>query len=142
MSKNPADFTDLLHRWSCGNKEAENELFVSVGPQLNKLAQYLMRRERRDHSLEATELVDEAYFRLIRAKDRDWRSRAHFFAFVVRVMRSFLIDYARGRPKAGFVALDEIGDLHPVDPGKIEEALLVDEYLNELREVNPNWCNA
>jgi RNA polymerase sigma factor (TIGR02999 family) len=142
MSKNSGDITDLLHRWSQGDKEAENELFASIAPQLYKSAQYLMRRERKGHSLQATELVDEAYFRLVAAKDRDWRSRAHFFAFAGRVMRSYLIDHFRGRPKAGFVALDEISNLVRGDPGKIEEALLVHEYLDELEQVNPDWCHA
>ena len=56
------EITELLHRWRDGNAEAERQLFEIVMPHLRRLAHYLMKRERKDHSLQATELVGEAYF--------------------------------------------------------------------------------
>ena len=62
-----------------------------------------MKGERKGHSLQATELVDQIYLRLVAAKDRDWQNRAHFFAIAARAMRRHLIDHARGRPDAWLV---------------------------------------
>src|SRR4051812_38807218 len=69
------DITTLLHEWREGSSEAENELFALVMPDLRRLARYLMRGERKAHTLQPTELVDQIYFRLVSAKDRDWESR-------------------------------------------------------------------
>src|SRR5579863_8962588 len=98
------DITQLLQQWRDGNREAENELFSVVTPNLRRLARYILKGERQGHSLQATELVDQIYFRLVRAKDRDWRNRSHFFAIAARAMRRYLIDYARSRPDAQIVA--------------------------------------
>ena len=81
-----------------GSPGAENELFDLVVPDLQRLAHYLMQRERKGHSLQPTELVDQIYFRLVAAKNQDWQNRRHFFAIAARAMRRYLIDHARGRP--------------------------------------------
>ena len=81
------DITELLHKWRDGSREAENELFAMVLPNLQRLAHYLMKGERPDHSTQATELVDQVYFRVVAAKDRDWENRGHFFAIAGRAMR-------------------------------------------------------
>ena len=95
------DITHLLHKWREGSREAENELFTRVTPNLRRLARYLMKGERKGHSLQPTELVDQIYFRMVAAKDRDWRNRQHFYAIASRAMRRYLIDHARGRPEGG-----------------------------------------
>jgi RNA polymerase sigma factor (TIGR02999 family) len=133
------DITHLLHQWRAGSREAENQLFTLVFPNLRRLAHYLMLRERKDHSLQATELVDELYFRLIAAKERDWQNRKHFFAIAARAMRRYLIDHARGRPAAEFVALEGLEDFLPADRGKIDLAIAVDRLLDELSETKPEW---
>src|SRR2546422_6721852 len=99
---NPSDITDLLQRWRDGDRDAENDLFALVLPNLRRLAHYFMKGERKGHTLQATELVNQVYFKLVAAKDRDWRSRKHFFAIAARAMRRYLIDYARGRPRNEF----------------------------------------
>jgi RNA polymerase sigma factor (TIGR02999 family) len=106
---------------------------------LRRLAHYLMQRERKDHSLQATELVDQIYFRMVAAKDRDWQSRKHFFAIAARAMRRYLIDHARGRPSAEFVALEGLENVLPADSGKIDMAIAVDRLLDELAETKPDW---
>src|SRR5215471_16396299 len=112
------EITQLLHRWREGSREAENELFALVLPQLRRLAHYLMKGERKGHALEPTELVDQIYIRLAAAKDRHWANRQHFFALAARAMRRYLIDYARRRHDAEFVALEGIEDLVPADSAK------------------------
>src|SRR6267154_2672268 len=107
------DITQLLQKWREGDREAENELFRLVFPSLRRLAHYLMRGERKGHTLQPTELVDQLYFRLVSAKDRDWQNRAHFFAIAGRAMRRYLIDYARGRPNATIVPLEGIREALP-----------------------------
>jgi RNA polymerase sigma factor (TIGR02999 family) len=139
MDKPAGEITHLLHEWRAGSREAENQLFTLVLPNLRRLAHYLMQRERPDHSLQATELVDQIYFRMVAAKERDWQNRKHFFAIAARAMRRYLIDHARGRPAAEFVALEGLEDILPADSGKVELAIAVDGLLDELSETKPEW---
>jgi RNA polymerase sigma-70 factor, ECF subfamily len=134
------DITQLLQKWRQGSREAENELFELVTPKLRRLAHYLMKGERRGHSLQATELVDEIYFRLAGAKNVDWRNRAHFFAIAGRAMRRYLIDHARGRPGAEIIPLEGIKNFLPTESAKIDLAITVDRLLDQLGETKPEWC--
>ena len=140
MPEKRGDITPLLHQWRAGNRTAENELFALVLPNLRRLAQYLMKGERKGHTMQATELVDQIYLRLVAAKDRDWQNRQHFFAIAARAMRRHLIDHARRRPGAESVALDGIGRLLPAEPAKLDLALTVDRLLDQLAEAEPDWC--
>ena len=133
------DITELLHQWRAGNREAENQLFTLVLPNLRRLAHYLMQRERKDHSMQATELVDQIYFRMVAAKERDWQNRKHFYAIAARAMRRYLIDHARGRPSEEFVALEGLEDILPATSGKVDLAIAVDRLLDELAETKPEW---
>jgi RNA polymerase sigma factor (TIGR02999 family) len=133
------DITLLLHQWREGSREAENQLFRLVQPNLRKLAHYLMQRERKDHSMQATELIGQIYFSMVRAKDRDWQNRKHFFAIAARAMRRYLIDHARGRPSAEFVALEGFEDILPADSAKVDLAITVDRLLDELAKTKPEW---
>ena len=133
------DITQLLNAWREGNREAENELFTLVTPNLQRLAHYLMKGERQGHTMQATELVDQVYFRLVAAKDRDWRNRQHFFAIAARAMRRYLIDHARGRPDADFVALEEIKEFLPASRADVDVAISVDVLLDQLAQTNPEW---
>lgn len=90
-----SNITALLHRLSAGDRAAEDELFLLVHAQLRKLAGSLLRRERPDHTLQATALVNEAYLRMAGKYTLDWKDRAHFFGVAASVMRRILIDHAR-----------------------------------------------
>jgi RNA polymerase sigma-70 factor, ECF subfamily len=140
MPPKTGDITQLLHRWREGSREAENELFTLVTPSLRRLARYLMKGERKGHSLQPTELVDQIYFRMVAAKNRDWRNRQHFFAIASRAMRRYLIDHARGRPDAEFVALEGMKDFLAADSPKLSLAITVDRLLDELAQTKPEWC--
>jgi len=139
MDKPMGDITHLLKQWREGSREAEDQLFTLVLPNLRRLAHYLMQRERKDHSLQATELVNQIYLRMVAAKERDWQNRKHFFAIAARAMRRYLIDHARGRPSAEFVALEGFENILPADSGKIDLAIAVDRLLDELAETKPEW---
>ncbi len=67
---------------------------------LRRRAAALLRRERRDHTLDPTALVHEAYLRLVNQRTADWNDRAHFFGAAVGIMRHILVDHARGRGRA------------------------------------------
>jgi RNA polymerase sigma factor (TIGR02999 family) len=140
MPEAMGDVTLLLQRWRSGSRDAENELFALVMPNLRRLANYMMRRERKGHTLQPTELIDQVYFKLVAAKDRDWRNRQHFFAITARAMRRYLIDYARGRPDARFVALDDMQNLLPAGTAQLDQAIHIDRLLTQLAETKPEWC--
>jgi RNA polymerase sigma-70 factor, ECF subfamily len=91
------DISGLLHAWHDGDDQALNRLMSLVRGELHRLARNYMQRERRDHLLQTTALVNEAVIRLIDAKNIDWRDRTHFFAVSARLMRRILVDFARSR---------------------------------------------
>lgn len=135
------DITQLLRRWSEGSIDAENELFRVVRPDLAKLANHFIGLERPGHTVAPSDLVNEIYFRLVAAKNREWQSRHHFFAIAARAMRRYLIDYARNRGKAQFVPLPEIEVALSAGASKIELALTIDRLLHELQKVQPELCS-
>jgi RNA polymerase sigma factor (TIGR02999 family) len=135
------EVTQLLHAWGAGDRSVEERLFELMLPDLHKLAQRLMRGERSDNSLQATELLNEAYLRLLKAQERDWQNRSHFFALAARAMRRLLIEHARGRPKAVKVPVDDLGELLRGRDAQIELALGIDGLLDEMAETHPKWCS-
>jgi RNA polymerase sigma factor (TIGR02999 family) len=139
-SENTGKVTELLSRWRQGSPDAENELFHLVNTDLRRLAQYMLRGERKGHSLQATELVDQIYIRLIAARDRDWQSRQHFFALAARSMRRYLIDLARARPKAEFVGIEKAEARLPAASSNLGLAITVDKLLYQLANEHPELC--
>jgi len=91
------DVTKLLIAWSNGEQEALDRLVSLVYAELHRLAHRYMARERPGHTLETTALVNEAYLRLVDAKNMSWQNRAHFFATSAQIMRRILVDFARSR---------------------------------------------
>jgi RNA polymerase sigma factor (TIGR02999 family) len=140
MSENVGDITRLLHEWREGSAQAQNRLFELITPDLRRLAHHLMRDERRGHSMQPTELVNQVYVRLVAAKNRDWQNRRHLFAIAARAMRRYLIDHARARPDREVIPFEGLDDRLPGDRSKIETAILIDRLLDELAATNPDWC--
>lgn len=87
--------TRMLIDWSGGDREAPAKLMPLVYEELRQLARQYLRRERADHTLQATGLVHEAYLRLVDQSTATWQNRAHFFGVAAQVMRRILVDYAR-----------------------------------------------
>lgn len=141
MPTHPADVTQLLKDWRAGEAGAEDRLFEAVLPDLRRLAQHYMKKERRDHTMEPTELVDQAYIKLVAAKDRDWQNRGHFFAIAARTMRRYLIDYSRTRPEIERVPADGLGEIFGCIPrDRLEVALNMESLLSQLEAENRLWC--
>ncbi len=92
--------TLLLQEFASGDKSALNRLVPLVYSELHKLGEGYLRREDPGHTLQPTALVHEAYLKLIRGDQPDYRSRAHFLGVAAHVMRQILIDYARSRNTA------------------------------------------
>ena len=91
------EVTRLLKAWSVGDETALEKLLPLVDDELRKIANAYLLRERPGHGLDATELINEAFLRLITGPRIEWQGRAHFFAIAARRMREILVDYARRR---------------------------------------------
>ncbi len=126
--------TELLHKWSGGDVAALEELTPVIYAELHRIAKSYMRRERENHTLQTSALVNEAYVRLIDWKTAKWENRAHFFGVSAQLMRRILVDFARKRPKienekVQHVSLDEA---FTVTTEKDADIVALDEALNEL----------
>jgi RNA polymerase sigma factor (TIGR02999 family) len=126
------DITALLRAWTEGNEDARDALMRLVYGELRRRAAACLKRERQDHTLQPTALVNEAYLRLVNQRRTDWQNRAQFFAVAAQIMRRILVDHARaGRTakRSGQwvrVALDEqakAGDAPDIDVLALDEAL-------------------
>src|SRR5262249_14984567 len=124
------DVTALLNAWSRGDEEAGEELARLIYKELRRMAENYLRRERSNHTLQPTALVNEVWLRL--SKGATWENRIHFFSVAARLMREVLVDYARSRNrrKRGgelkFVTLDEalgVEDAKNVDIVALDDAL-------------------
>jgi RNA polymerase sigma-70 factor, ECF subfamily len=94
-----SDITKLLHEWREGDADAFDELTRYVYDDLRRRAAAYMRNERREHTMEATGLVHEAFIKLIDKQKVDWQDRNHFFAVAAQTMRRILVDHARTRKR-------------------------------------------
>lgn len=134
------DVTQLLQRWSAGDRGAIEELTPLVYTELRRLARARLRRERPDHSLNSTELVHEAYLRMVDQMKARYQDRAHFFAISAQIMRRILVDHARAhlRQKRGggnpTLVLNESMDVP--SSSQIEIAAL-DDALDSLAKLDP-----
>lgn len=93
----PHEITALLRAWSDGDSQALVRLTPLVYEQLHRSARRYMARERSDHTLQTTALINEVYMRLVDLGNVSWHDRAHFFAVCARLMRRILTDFARSR---------------------------------------------
>ena len=141
VGSSPEEITLLLQKWREGDHAAESELFRALMPELRKIADRCLRRERRNHTLQRTELVNEIFPNLARNKSIDWQDRGHFFAIVTRMMRRYLIDYARRRPKAELLSMDGLPEGLMGGRTRLELAVAVDEQLDELEKQHPRRCS-
>ncbi len=94
-SPSQPEVTRLLLSWRAGETDAPDRLMPLVYEELRRLARDYLRRERADHTLQATALVHEAYLRLVGETGICWQNRAHFYAIAARLMRRILVDHAR-----------------------------------------------
>jgi RNA polymerase sigma-70 factor (ECF subfamily) len=135
--------TRLLHRWQAGEAGALEKLMPLVYRELHAIAERYLARERRDHTLQSTALVHEAFLKLVDQRQVDWRCRAHFFGLSARLMRRILVDHARrstrvkrgaGRPLICIEDAPPLADAGGPDP---VDALTLDRALGELEAIDP-----
>jgi RNA polymerase sigma factor (TIGR02999 family) len=142
MAENtPPDITQLLQEWSDGRREALDALVPLVYDELRRQAHHYLLRERREHTLQTTALVNEAYLKLVEQNRVQWQSRAHFFAIAANLMRRILVDYARTkhRVKRGGAASDlPLEEAFYVAAEQDDEVdlLALDKALSELEEID------
>ncbi len=133
------EITELLLKWSGGDKTALDQLIPLVYPELRRLARKYMRREAAVHTLQTSALINEAYLRLVNQKGVEWQDRAHFFAVAAQVMRHILIDHARSHryekrgAGAQHLAFDDVAI---VGEQRAAEFLALDEALTNLAVVD------
>jgi RNA polymerase sigma factor (TIGR02999 family) len=100
MEKNAEEspqITLLLKEWSDGRREALDALMPLIYEELRRQAARYLKKERGNHTLQTTALINEAYLKLIDQREVVWQNRAHFFAIAAQAMRRILVDYARER---------------------------------------------
>ncbi len=129
--------TQMLIAWAQGDEAARDALIPVVYDQLRRIARHHMRGERAGHTLQTSELINEAYLKLIE-QSVSWQSRAHFFGIAARLMRQVLVDYARARQR-----LKRGGDRQQISLTAVEDAqeqvadvLALNEALETLAEVD------
>lgn len=134
-SPSPQQITDLLATSGYWENAQPDELAPLVYDELRQLAHRYMRRERPDHTLQTTALVNEAYLRLADQTSPQWQNRTHFFAAAARMMRHILVDYARGKQRAkrgaGAVKI-ELNDEAVIAEGQAEQVLDLNDALERL----------
>ena len=132
--------TDLLVHWSEGDQEALNKLIPLVYDELHKLASRYLRRERRDHTLQTTSLVHEAYLKLVNQRDANFENRLHFFAVAAQIMRRILVDYARrhhASKRGGDLYKLSLDEALVTSEEKGADLLALDEALERLAAIDP-----
>jgi RNA polymerase sigma-70 factor, ECF subfamily len=135
----PAAVTKLLRAWSGGDEAALGELIPLVEAELRRLARIYMARERLGHTLQTTALVNEAFLRLIDARQVGWQDRAHFLGIAARVMRRVLVDHARTRgvqKRGGGGYKVPLDDAMAVSPARDFNLLALDRALEMLAAVD------
>jgi RNA polymerase sigma factor (TIGR02999 family) len=147
--------TQLLAQWRDGDERAFAQLSALMYEELRQLAQRHLRRERSNHTIQKTALVNEAFVRLVGQQSLDWQSRAHFIGLASKLMRRVLVDYARARladkrgAGAAVLSLDEMatpqGDEAPdttptalqhLDAHTQEEVSSIDQALVRLEQID------
>ena len=139
-SQESADVTGLLHAWTGGDAAARDELMAIVYRELHQRAVARLRRERGDHTLQPTALVNEAYLRLVDQKRTAWQNRAHFLAVASEMMRRILVDHARRRKMAkrsGKWAKLTLHDAVASERQRDVDVIDLDRALQRLAEFDP-----
>lgn len=139
-NNNSVQITKLLIDWSGGNKLALESLMPMVYDELRRIARRFMANQKREHTLQTSDLIHEAYIKLVDNNEKDWHSRAHFFGVAGQAMRHILVDYARSKErqkrggKARDVSLDENAVISNDNSSDILE---LNEVLEKLAKLDP-----
>ena len=132
--------TALLIDWRNGDQSAYERLVPMVYAELHRLAHHYMNRERADHTLQTTALVNEAYVRLVDQKRTNWQNRAQFFGTCAELMRRILVDYARQQQyqkRGGGAQKITLEETLQIVEEKTADLVALDEALENLAKFDP-----
>jgi RNA polymerase sigma factor (TIGR02999 family) len=133
------EVTKLLYDLTDGNREVVDKLMPLVYKEMHQLAHVHLRKERKDHTLNATALVHEAYLKLVNQDKITWQNRAHFFGIASQAMRRILINYANARiaeKRGANPAFVTFNDDRMNRDSKPEELIALDEALKKLEALS------
>ena len=134
------DVTLLLRAWTGGDREALDQLMPLLYAELRRTARAYMRRERSDHTLQSTALVNEVFLRLVDINQVQWEDRVHFLTMAASLMRRILVDHARHGKylKRGGGERDvPLDDMAIISPERCSQFVNVDHALDALAKVDP-----
>ena len=128
--------TKMLAAWSGSDKASLEQLMPLVEAELRRIAHRYMRREKGNHTLQTTALVNEAYLKLVNQKESNWQNRSHFFAISANIMRRILLNHARdqkAQKRGGGMVPVDIENAVANSPENSEELTALDEALEKLK---------
>lgn len=134
MNPNP-NITHILQKWSAGDRASLDELIPHVYQELHRLARRALIKNSGNATVQTTQLVHEAYLRLLDAKGVDWQNRAHFYAVSANLMRNILVDFARqrlSRKRGGDLKRVELEEALDFSLDKSANLVALDEVLKDL----------
>ena len=139
MTPEAGDITRLLQAWSAGDKQALDDLLPLLYRELRSLAASYIRRERKDHTLQATALVHEAYLRMVDQIQVQSQSRTQFFAIAANLMRQILVHHARRHRavKRGGGNKVQLNDTVAAVEQPGGDLIALDQALDRLAELDP-----
>jgi RNA polymerase sigma factor (TIGR02999 family) len=132
--------TQLLERWSNGEEKASDELMPLVYKELHRLAETYLRRERREHTLQPTALVNELFLKFSEQRSMNWQNRAQFFGVAAQFMRRILVDYARAHyaeKRGGDRFCVSLRNIAAFGAEPDADLLALHDVLNGLAEIDP-----
>ena len=138
--KQVSEITRILQDWNDGDQDAKEKLLPFVYDELRRQARILMSSERRNHTLQPTALVHEAFLRLDRQAGIDWKNRSHFFGIASRLMRQILIDHARlhATAKRGNRPIHfSLDDVQIRVEDRADSLLVLNDVLDSLEKFDP-----
>jgi RNA polymerase sigma-70 factor, ECF subfamily len=137
------EVTEILQEWRDGDTAAADRLFPLVYEELKRQARSYLRRERPNHTLQPTALVNEAYLRLAEQTTLTAENRVHFYAIASRVMRQILVDHARGykaEKRGSAVERFSLGDIEIMPQQTASDIVELDEALRKLELLDKRKC--
>jgi len=135
VTPSPKSISQLLIEWREGDEGALDQLIPLVYDELRRLAHHYLRRERTGRTLQTSDLVNEAYLRLVDHKGMRWQNRAHFYAVAAQAIRRILVDQARSRSAAkrgGRTNLAGLDEVATVPQRQAVDVVALDDALREL----------
>jgi RNA polymerase sigma factor (TIGR02999 family) len=142
MTRQTHSVTEILRNWRAGDRATLEEVIPLVERELRRRAARYLRRERPNHSLQAVDLVQETYIRLIHTKDIQWQDRAHFYGISANLMRRILVDYARkhNAEKRNRSESRPVSENDDAAADRLIDLVAVDEALERLAMLDPQQC--